>query len=80
MSLRKEANAWERTVLRFGISPWSSAALVLYGVAWVVAEALRGKGIGWDGAITLILGEIALASLRAISRRDAEKETPDEDA
>jgi membrane-bound ClpP family serine protease len=80
MSLRRQASLWERTVLRFGISPWSSLALVIYGVAWVTAEGLRGKGIGWDGVITLVLGEIALASLRAINRRDAEKEVPDEDA
>lgn len=79
MSLRREISFWERVVLRFGISPWSSLGLVLYGLVWIGFEASRGKWIGWDGFITLVLGEIALASLRAINRRDAEKEDPDGD-
>lgn len=65
----------EVTVGRFGVSPWSSAALAVYGIAWITAEAMRGKWIGWDGFITLILGEIALASLRAIDSRKLEEES-----
>lgn len=61
-------DAWERRVLAFGISPWSSAALLVYGALWIGIEAVRGKSIGWDGVLTLVLGEIALATLRTIKR------------
>jgi hypothetical protein len=70
--IRRALSRWERACARFGASPWSSGALLLYGVAWIAAEAARGKWIGFDGFITLALGEIALASLRAINKRDIE--------
>lgn len=55
---------WERHVLAFGRSKWSTVALLAFGAVWIGVEAMRGKWIGFDGAITIILGEIALATLR----------------
>ena len=64
MKLKRLLALAETSVRAFAISPWSSAALWTYGASWVFSEAMRGKGIGWDGVITLILGEVALATLR----------------
>jgi membrane-bound ClpP family serine protease len=69
VKLRAWLDVYERRVFAFGVSLWSTFALVVYGIVWVVAEAFRGKWIGWDGFITLALGEVALATLRSLKRK-----------
>jgi len=74
--LKAALSLWERSVLAFAISPWSSGALLLYAFVWTAAEALRTKAMGWDGFITLALGEVALATLRKLKG----KSDPDDPA
>lgn len=62
--MKRALDAWERTAARFAASPWASGVLALYAVVWVGAEAMRGKAIGWDGWITIIALEVALATYR----------------
>ncbi len=66
--LRRFFDRWEERVDRWAISPWSSAHVLTFGALWIVTEALRGKGIGWDGVATLAGLEIAL-SIRRYQRR-----------
>lgn len=55
---------WETIAASFCASPWASGVLLLIGAAWIIAEAHRGKAIGWDGFITLAALEVALATYR----------------
>lgn len=66
--LRRFFDRWEEGVDRWAISPWSSAHVLTFGALWIVTEALRGKGIGWDGVATLAALEITL-SIRRYQRR-----------
>lgn len=59
--IRPHLERFERAVDSFAYSGWSSAALWGYGAAWLISE--RGN-IGWDGWLTLGLGEVALAIRR----------------
>jgi hypothetical protein len=61
MKARQAADLWEKTVDRFAKSPWSSVALWGYGLAWAIAE---NWNIGWDGFLTIALGEVALSIRR----------------
>jgi hypothetical protein len=72
--IRRALSAWEKRVALFAVSPWSSGALLLFAAAWIGSEAYRGKWIGWDGALTTIAAEVALSTLRAVNRRDIEKD------
>lgn len=62
--IRTLMDRYEARVLAWAISPYASFALALYSVAWIGTEAVRGKWIGWDGAITIIALEVALSTLR----------------
>ena len=64
MSVKRDLTRWEVAVAAFAASPWASAVLAGYGLMWIGAEAMRGKWIGWDGFITLIALEVALATYR----------------
>ena len=64
MGLKRDLTRWERTVAGVAVSPWASLLLGVFGVCWIALEALRGKWIGWDGLLTLIALEVALATLR----------------
>lgn len=61
MNLRHVADLCEQKIDWFAKSPWSSAALWVYAVCWIVAE--RGL-IGWDGWLTIVGIELALAIRR----------------
>lgn len=62
--LRAIMDAWERRVLAAATSPFASLLLLIYSACWIGFEAMRGKWIGWDGAITIAAVEVALATLR----------------
>lgn len=64
MGLKRDLTRWERMVAGVAVSPWASLLLAGFGLLWIGAEALRGKWIGWDGFLTLIALEVALATLR----------------
>lgn len=64
--IRRALDAWERRCAAFCASPWASGVLAVYGVVWIGAEAVRGKWIGWDGVITLLALECALATYRRV--------------
>ena len=57
---------WERIVDRFAYSPWSSVALFVYSVVWIVIE--RGN-IGFDGFATIVGIELCLAIRRWQGRK-----------
>lgn len=61
MSLKDHGERIERIIDRFAYSGWSSVALWVYSIAWIIAE----KGvIGWDGVLTIIGVELALSIRR----------------
>ncbi len=62
--LRLIMDHWEAAVLAGATSPLASLALLIFAACWIGVEAVRGKWIGWDGALTIIACEIALATLR----------------
>lgn len=68
--LRRFFDRWEEAVDRWAMSPWSSAHVLIFGILWVGTEALRHKGIGWDGIATVAGLEIALSIRRHQRRHD----------
>lgn len=63
--MKKWLDFYERKCAAFAYCLWSTFALCVYGLLWIGFEALRGKSIGWDGWITLIISELTLAALRS---------------
>jgi len=55
---------YEAAILRFGRSKWSTVLLLAYSVVWLGWCWWAKEAPGFDGIITIILGEIALATLR----------------